>query len=45
MSKYNLPYFKPIDLESPLEYNSTQIEFNNHEVDLDLNFWGEPIDS
>lgn len=45
MSQYILPYFKPVELKKPQEYNSTQIEFNNHEVDLDLNFWGEPIEA
>ena len=45
MSTYILPYFKPVELEKPREYNSTQIEFNNYEVDLDLNFWGEPIEA
>jgi hypothetical protein len=44
MSTYNLPHFKPIDLGSPQEYYSAQIEFNNNELELDLNFWGEAIE-
>src|SRR5687768_13502215 len=44
MSIYNLPHFKPIDLEKLQEYYDTQIEFNGNEVDLDLNFWGEAIE-
>jgi hypothetical protein len=44
MSKYNLPHFEPIDPASPLEYYSAQIEFNNNEIELDLNFWGEAIE-
>lgn len=44
MNKYNLPHFEPIDPASPLEYYSAQIEFNNNEVELDLNFWGEAIE-
>jgi hypothetical protein len=44
MSKYNLPYFTPIDLSSLQQYYSEQTAFNGTEVELDLNFWGNAIE-
>jgi hypothetical protein len=43
MSQYILPHFEPLDLESLDSYYDAQIQYNGNEVDLDLNFWGEPI--
>lgn len=45
MSQYILPHFKPVDLQKPQEYDSAEIEFNGNELDLDMNFWGEPIEA
>ena len=45
MSKYTLPHFGEIDTTKLEEYYDTEIEFNEEEISLDLNFEDESIDT
>jgi len=45
MSKFEVPYFGQLNLESLKEYYSTETKFNNIEIQLDLNFENKAIES
>ncbi len=44
MSKYSLPHFNELDINSLDNYYSVEIDFKKHRIELDLNFIEKSID-